>query len=93
MLEESTIVQSEPAGQSTTHVVHALMQFLMAVRYRKNVLAAALVVAGLLGGLYYATATPRYEASGALFVMRTGPDSRTAPASRPIRYSQRSLAQ
>ena len=72
MLQESTAVNSEPRGDSTAHVVHALMQFLMAVRYRKNVVIAALMVAGLVGGLYYMTATPYYRSGAAILVMGSG---------------------
>ena len=75
MLEEPVVVHSESGDEQTTHVVHALMQFLLAVRYRKHVVFSALVVAALLGGVYYATATRYYGANAELFVMRTGPDT------------------
>jgi len=74
MLEEPTVVYSEPENESTTHIVHALMQFLLAARYRKNVVLTAFVVAGLLGGLYYFTATPYYQASVSVLVMGSGSD-------------------
>ncbi len=72
MLEEPTVVQSEPAPSSTTHIVHALMQFLLAVRYRKNVVLVSLIVAGMLGGLYFATATRYYGATARVLVMGAG---------------------
>lgn len=77
MLQEPTIVHSEPRRDSTAHVVHALMQFLLAARYRKNVVLMSLVVASLLGGLYYATATRYYGTTAALLVMRTDSASLT----------------
>jgi len=75
MAREPTLVYSENANQSTASAVHALMQFLVAVRYRKHVVMTALVVAGLLAGLYYTTATRYYRSSVSVLVMQTGPDS------------------
>ncbi|MBN2475480.1 MAG: polysaccharide biosynthesis tyrosine autokinase [Pirellulales bacterium] len=89
MLEEPTVVYSEPENKSTTHVVHALMQFLLAARYRKNVVLTALLVAGLLGGLYYFTATPYYQASASIMVMGSGSDG-TSISGPPERGQQRS---
>jgi capsular exopolysaccharide synthesis family protein len=74
MSHEPTIIHVEPEGQSTTHLVHALLQFAMAVRYRKNVMFASLLVGVLLGGLYYVTATRFYSAKAALVVIDTGTD-------------------
>ncbi len=71
MIQEPTIVHSESAGESTSHVVHALTQFLLVVRYRKNLVLLSLAVAALLGGLYYMTATPYYGTSARLLVMRS----------------------
>jgi capsular exopolysaccharide synthesis family protein len=48
------------------------MQFAVAVRQRLNVLIASLVVAFLLAGLYYATATRYYAAETSLLVLQTG---------------------
>ena len=73
MLEEPTIVHSEPVGDSATHMVHALMKFALAVRYRKNVVLASLAVAALLGAFYFATATRYYAATAEVFVMQTDP--------------------
>lgn len=72
MMYDPTTQQSEPESQSTTHVVHVLMQFALAVRYRKNVVIMALVVSGMLGALYYATATRYYSAKASLLVTQTG---------------------
>ena len=72
MLDEPTANGAESANDSTAHLVHALMHFLLAVRYRKNVVIAALLVAALGGGLYYMTATPLYRSTAAILVMGTG---------------------
>ncbi len=69
MLEEPTVVHSQRNGHSTTHIVHALMQFVSALRYRKNVVLTSLAVAALLGGVYYGTATRYYEAGAEVLVM------------------------
>jgi len=74
MLEEATVVYSEPEKSSTTHIVYAMAQFLLAARHRKNVVFTAFAVAGLLGGLYYFTATPYYDASASILVMGSGAD-------------------
>jgi len=72
MSQEPTVLQSESPHESSTHIVHALMQFLLAIRYRWNVVATSLAVAGLLGGLYFATATRYYGARAKIFVRPTG---------------------
>ena len=54
------------------HVLHALLRFGRVVRYRKGTLAVFVVVALLLGGLYFATATRIYESGASLLVMQTG---------------------
>ncbi len=69
MLEEPTVVHCDRNGHSTTHIVHALMQFISALRYRKNVVLTSLAVAALLGGVYYGTATRYYEANAEVLVM------------------------
>jgi len=74
MMQEPAVMDAEPDSQSTGHLVHILMQFALAVRYRKNVVIAALIVSGLLGGLYYATATRYYSSKASLFVMQSGHD-------------------
>jgi capsular exopolysaccharide synthesis family protein len=73
-MQEPTVVHSKPENHSTTHIVHVLLQFAVAVRHRKHVLIAAIVVAGLLGGLYYATATRYYAARASLLVLHSGSD-------------------
>jgi polysaccharide biosynthesis transport protein len=74
MLQEPSLAVAEPEGQSTAQILYTVIRFLLAVRYRWNVIVAALVAAGLLGGLYYATATRYYAASASLLVMCTASD-------------------
>lgn len=73
-MQEPTVVDSEPESPSGSHIVHVLLQFAMAVRYRKNVVVAALLASGLLGALYYSTATRYYSAKASLLVMQPGND-------------------
>ncbi len=81
MSEETTLLQSETDGEATTHMVHAVMRFFMAVRYRKSVVITALGVTALLGGLYYVTATEYYAAHAQVMVIYSGNDS--SPSSVP----------
>ena len=78
MMEEAADGQVEPESRSTTHIVHGLMQFAIAVRHRKGVVIAALFVTGVLGVLYYVTATPYYESSATLLVLQSGNDINSA---------------
>ncbi len=55
-----------------TQAIHQVVQFARVVRYRQNVVLLALLVAGLLGALYYATATRYYEAKASLLILQTG---------------------
>jgi len=64
-------IESPPGAQ----IAHDLLRFVLAVRYRKNVVIATMVVAALLGALYFATATRYYGATAALLVSQTGPDT------------------
>jgi capsular exopolysaccharide synthesis family protein len=66
---ETAATHAEP---SATHLVHQLAQFLRMLRCRRNVVLASLVAAGLLGGLYYATATRYYQAKASLLILQTG---------------------
>jgi len=80
MLQESTVIRSQSSNQTgnqaSSHIVHAMMHFLLAVRYRRNLVLVALLVAGMLGGLYYATATRYYAAGAQIFIMGSGTDGR-----------------
>jgi len=63
---------SEPSAQPGTMVAQNLLRFLLAVRYRKNVVILSLVVAAILGGLYYATVTRYYASKAAILVTQVG---------------------
>jgi polysaccharide biosynthesis transport protein len=64
--------------QQGTPVAHTLLRFVLAVRYRKNVIFATMATSALLGGIYYATATRCYSAKAAMLVSQTGPDTLNA---------------
>ncbi|MBN2023885.1 MAG: polysaccharide biosynthesis tyrosine autokinase [Pirellulales bacterium] len=74
MSQDFGVVNSPGEGQSSRILVHMLAQFLLAVRYRKNVVIASLVACALLGGLYFATATRFYGAKAGMLMMQTGMD-------------------
>jgi capsular exopolysaccharide synthesis family protein len=88
MMQEPSAGQPEPSGQSTTHLVYVLMQFALAVRYRKNVVILALVVCAILGGLYYASATRYYSARASLLVMQSGSAEVMSPSMSPQNRQQ-----
>ncbi len=90
MAQEPLAVEMEAESRSARHMVHMLMQFALAVRYRKNLVIMALVVTLLLGGLYYLTA-PRFYAAGASLLV-TQADNRTwTPGTSPEDSWQRNL--
>ena len=73
---------SEPARttedislQSTSTIVHSIMRFLWLLRRRKTILAAAVVIVGVLGVIYFATAPRVYRATAAVRVRQTSPDA------------------
>jgi len=70
-----THVEDELEPQSGAHAAHVLLRFFAAVRYRRNVLIAAMAACALLGGLYYATATRFYGSKAAMLITQTGPDT------------------
>jgi len=70
-----THVEDELEPQSGAHAAHVLLRFFAAVRYRRNVLIAAMAACALLGGLYYATATRFYSSKAAMLITQTGPDT------------------
>jgi capsular exopolysaccharide synthesis family protein len=74
MIQESNAAHVEPETDSARHMVHMLMQFALAVRYRRNVVILSLVITFLLCGLYYATAT-RYYVSTAGLVLQISADA------------------
>lgn len=66
---------SDLEPQPSVPVAHLLLRFLLAVRYRKNVVLGAIAACGLLGVLYYATATRYYAAKAAMLVTQTAPET------------------
>ena len=66
--------ESDQRDYSPGEVVHTLLRLVLAVRYHKNLVAAVMAAAALLGGLYYATATRLYSAKSALLITRSGND-------------------
>ena len=58
---------------STTHIVYSVLRFLRVVRQRKTIVFASLVVAGLLGAIYYATAERIYAGKAQLLVLSKDP--------------------
>ena len=62
----------EPALPSSADSIHELMRLVQIVLHRKIWVLTALVLAGLLGGLYYFTATPVFEASAQLLILQSG---------------------
>ena len=74
MRTETIAEQTEQSTQSMAHLVRGCVHFLRVVRYRQSVLIGSVVVAALLGGLYYGTATRFYQAKASLLVLQTGSD-------------------
>lgn len=77
-MPDPALIQTQPEPYSTAHVVHALVQFGVAVRHRVNVVILSLVVCALLGGLYFATATRYYGAKAQLLVLQSGDEVGTS---------------
>lgn len=74
---QPTLSNLSPEIRSTpAHALRAALRFLAVVRRRKLVLLAALVIAVLLGALFYKTRTPYYRATSSLLVQQTGGDPR-----------------
>ncbi len=74
---------------SASHLVHTALSFLRLVRCRKNVMFAALLIALLLGGLYFMTAPRYYEADASLLILQTGGD--VLATSMPAETSQHEI--
>ncbi len=70
----SPSVESEVENFSSAQMVHSTFRLVLAVRYRKNLVAAVMAAAILLGWLYYTTATRIYSAKSALLVTQSHPD-------------------
>ncbi len=69
-------IESEPSDlQSLTQLAHAVLRIVLAIRYRKNLVAVILTTAALLGGLYYFTAPRIYSSKASLLVSQAGRNS------------------
>jgi polysaccharide biosynthesis transport protein len=65
----------EPEYQVAIHTLQqTVLRILLAVRYQKALVIAAMLTAALLGGLYFMTAPRRYEATARLLITQTGRD-------------------
>ena len=60
---------------SSADAVHALLRFLRVVLHRKMYVVSSLVLAGLLGGLYYFTANRIYQANAQLLILQHGAET------------------
>jgi len=70
MNESSWIQWAVP--DSASHILHAIAQFLVAVRRRWQIMLGAFLAVALLGALYYATAPRIYSAKAELLILQTG---------------------
>ena len=61
-------------ADTSTDAVQAAAHFLRVAYYRRAYIITCLVIAGLLGALYYQTATRIYQASASLLITQTGSD-------------------
>src|SRR5262245_25301878 len=70
--EPANAIRITDAEPSTAMLVHQSVQFLLLVRFRKNVIFVTLAASVVIGGLYYALATRKYESHAALLVLQVG---------------------
>jgi polysaccharide biosynthesis transport protein len=86
MQHDTHNLADETLAPSSADSIHALIRFVQTVLHRKVYVIAAVVVATLLGGLYYTTATPVYQATAQLLILQSGADvwspAMTAESSR-----------
>jgi capsular exopolysaccharide synthesis family protein len=57
--------------QATSNVVHSLVRFLWLLRRRKSVVFTAMAIAGMLGAIYFVSATRIYRAKAQVLVMQS----------------------
>ena len=74
MTHESPPATDDFAPPSSAESILAVMRFVRVVWHRGTYVVSALVVAGLLGGLYYFTAERIYQATAQLLILQTGPE-------------------
>ena len=67
--------QGASSSSAEVNISRAAINFLHAVRRRRNLMLYALATSALLGSLYYATATRIYQSKASLLVMQTQPDT------------------
>lgn len=72
MTQEPPAPAEELAPPSSADSILAVMRFLRVIWHRRSYLFSTLVVAGLLGGLYYFTATRIYQATAQLLILQSG---------------------
>lgn len=68
------LIEAPEEPTSGRMMVQIVKHTLATLRYRKNVVIVAVVLAGLLGAAYYATATRYYRAEIGMLIMQTGMD-------------------
>lgn len=73
-MRDPVVVESDAAEVSSAHFVHTLLRFALAVRQRRQIVFTTVLVATLLGGLYFLTAPRRYAAKAGLLVSQVGND-------------------
>ena len=61
--------------ESTAQTIRQVVRFLRVLWHRRIIVMGTLVLCGMLGGLYYATATRIYEAEAQLLVVDTSRES------------------
>ena len=70
---QENVVLPDAEARSGRHLVHELMHFGIAIRYRRKLLMAVLTAGCLLGGLYFATAARSYAAKASLLIVAVEP--------------------
>lgn len=58
--------------ESTTHLLQVAVQFISAVRRRWHIVATSVLATGILGALYYATATRYYTSKAEVLILQAG---------------------
>ncbi len=81
MSHELTTAEREAGTASAAGMIHAALRFLRALRFRIRYVIAAVIVAALLGAVYYFTATRVYEGTSSLMITQIGHDVWRTPMS------------